>query len=304
MPGLSRTALYRLSAEAEGFLADLADRDRAANTLAAYRRDLVAYEAFLGRRGLTVAAAGEDDVAAYLAAMEAAGRRPASVARALVALRSLHRWCGSDAAGSVDGPAQTTPDPAVLSEEEAVALVESVGGRGGGATARRDRALLELLYATGARISEVVGLDVGTVEGGLARLGGRNPRAVPYGAPAASALADWLEPSGRVAMGGRAARRGGALFLNQRGGRLSRQWGWSVVRAAGERVSLAGRMSPQVLRHSFAVHLEARGAPPGAVQQLLFGQPAILDIDELVAGYRRWHPRAIHEPAPGCAPSR
>ena len=302
MPGLSRPALARLSAEAERFLADLEDRGRAANTLAAYRRDLVAYEAFLARRGLTVAAAGQDDVAAYLAAMEEAGRRPASVARALVALRSLHRWCGNDAAGLVDGPAQATPEPAVLSEAEAAALVESVGGRGGGATARRDRALLELLYATGARISEAVGLDVGAVEGGLARLGGRNPRVVPYGAPAAAALDDWLGPSGRAEAGGRAAGRGGALFLNQRGGRLSRQWGWSVVRAAGERVSLAGRMGPHVLRHSFAVHLEARGAPPAAVQQLLFGQPAVLDIDELMAGYRRWHPRAIDGAGGGWGP--
>jgi len=301
MPRLSRPAPPRLSPEAEGFLADLEDRGRAANTLAAYRRDLAAYEAFLADRRLTVAGAGEDDVTAYLTAMEAAGRRPASMARALVALRSLHRWCGSDAARSVDGPSQVSSEPALLTEAEAAALVESVGGPGGGATARRDRALLELLYATGARISEAVGLDVRDVEGGLVHLGGRNPRAVPYGAPAGAALAAWLRPTGRVAMGGRPAATGdagGALFLNQQGGRLSRQWGWSVVRAAGDRAGLAGRMGPHVLRHSFAVHLAVRGAPPAAVQQLLFGQPAPFTLDELVAVYRRRHPRGICEPAP------
>lgn len=296
MPGLSSLrAAAVLSEEAVGFLADLERRGRAANTLAAYRRDLVAYERFLAGRGLGVTGAGETDVAAYLAAMEAAGRRPASVARALVALRSLHRWCGNDAAGAVDRPETVAAIPAVLTEPEAAALVGAVPGSG--ATERRDRALLELLYATGARISEAVGLSVADVAGGLARLGGRNPRVVPYGDPAASALDAWLGPAGRPSLGQAAGPGGGpppagALFLNQRGGRLSRQWGWSVVRSAGDRVGLAGRLGPHVLRHSFAVHLAGRGAPPGVVHQLLVGQPAVLGTDELVVGYRRWHPRA------------
>jgi len=225
--------------------------------------------------------------------MEAAGRRPASVARALVALRSLHRWCGSDAARSVDRPEPVTADPAVLTEAEAAALVEAVAGSA--ATARRDRALLELLYATGARISEAVGLAVGDVEGGLARLGGRNLRLVPYGGPAADAVASLVATRSVVT-----ARAGEdvPLFVNQRGGRLSRQWGWSVVRTAGERAGLAGRLGPHVLRHSFGVHLTAGGAPPGAVQQLLVGSPAVLPIEDLVEGYRRWHPRSGEQRAP------
>lgn len=281
-----------LSPEAEGFLADLAERGRAPNTLAAYRRDLAAYERFLDERRLTVALAGEPDVLAYVATLEAVGRRPASVARALVALRALHRWCGSDAAAAVGGPGAPSDDRAVLREGEVAALVTSPGGRS--ATARRDRALLELLYATGGRISEVVGLSVTDVGDGLARLGGRNPRPVPYGDPAAEALAAWLAPAGRGEMAGDRDPGGGpaALFLNQRGGRLSRQWGWSVVRAHGERAGLAGRLGPHVLRNSFAAHLAARGAPPGVVQQLLVGQPAALPVAALVEGYRRWHPRA------------
>ncbi len=294
-PGRGGTSL---SDAALGFLADLEERGRAANTLAAYRRDLVAYERFLSGRHLTVVEAGERDVAAYLAAMEAAGRRPASMARALVALRSLHRWCGNDAAGSVDRPEPVSAGTAVLTEAEAAALVGSVAGNG--PTARRDRALLELLYATGARISEAVGLSVGDIEGGLARLGGRNPRVVPYGAPAAAALTSLV-----AARGGKS---GGAddrtLFLNQRGGRLSRQWGWSVVRSAGERAGLTGRLGPHVLRHSFAVHLADGGASPGAVQQLFVGQPAPLAEADLVDGYARWHPRSGKQRDPGMPRSR
>ena len=286
-----------LTDAAEAFLADLADRGRSPNTLAAYRRDLAAYERYLAGHHLSVAQAGDEEVAAYVTALEGAGRRPASVARAVVAVRALHRWCGSDVVVAVDTP---TPvgyaDRAVLSPSEAVALVESA--RGGSAIARRDRALLELLYATGGRISEVVGLDVDDVARGMARLGGadgRNTRAVPYGEPAGAALTAWLSPPGRSAMGGRPGQTR-ALFLNRQGGRLSRQWGWSVVRSHGGRVGLAERLSPNVLRHSFAAHLTAGGAPPAAVHQLLVGTPAVLSTEELAAGYRRWHPRARRKP--------
>lgn len=295
-PGRGGTSL---SDAALGFLADLEERGRAANTLAAYRRDLVAYELFLAGRRLSVVEAGEHDVAEYLAAMEAAGRRPASMARALVALRSLHRWCGNDVAGSVNRPEPVSAGTAVLTEAEAAALVESVAGND--PTERRDRALLELLYATGARISEAVGLSVGDVDGGLARLGGRNPRLVPYGTPTAAALASLVAARGDGSGGAGDDR---ALFLNQSGGRLSRQWGWCVVRSAGERAGLSGRLGPHVLRHSFAVHLADGGAPPGAVQQLLVGQPALLADADLVDGYGRWHPRSGKQRDPGMPRSR
>ncbi|MGH9178920.1 MAG: tyrosine-type recombinase/integrase [Acidimicrobiales bacterium] len=287
-----------LSPDAEGFLADLAQRGRAANTVAAYRRDLATYERFLHGRGLSVPQAGEDDVAAYVAALTAAGRKPASVARAVVVLRALHRWCGSDAAVEVATPEPDRADPSVLTEAEAAALVGSP--RGNSAVARRDRALLEVLYATGARISEVVGLCLGDVAGGVARLGGPRPRVVPYGRPAADAIEVWTARGGRDAMAGPGrAGPSDALFLNQRGGRLSRQWGWSVVRHHGEQVGMAGRLAPHVLRHSFAVHLAGRGAPAAVVQQLLVGLPDVLSLDELVEGYRRWHPRALRTTSQG-----
>lgn len=233
---------------------------------------------------------------AYVAALTAAGRRPSSVARALVALRSLHRWCGSDAAGHVGGPGPRPADPSVLSEDEVASLIDSAGGAS--ATARRDRALLEVLYATGARISEAVGLSLDDVEDGLVRFGGRRPRVVPYGEAAADALAAWCSPGGRETMaraGGGRAGSATALFLNQRGGRLSRQWGWEMVRSCGDRLGWHERLGPHVLRHSFAVHLARRGAAPAALQQLLVGVPRVLSDEELLDCYRRWHPRSFRD---------
>lgn len=280
-----------LSDEAEAFLASLRASDRAENTVAAYRRDLAAYERYLGVQRLSVGEAGEADVASYVAALNASGRRPSSVARALVAVRGLHRWCGSDAARGVGGPGLVPAAGNVLSEDEVAHLLDACDGTG--PVERRDRALLETLYATGARISEVVGLSTADVGGGMARIGGRSARVVPYGEPAAGALDAWLS-DGRAAM----AVGAGPLFVNQRGGPLSRQWGWALVRAAAGRVGLGARLGPHVLRHSFAVHLAASGAPPGAVQQLLVGQPVTLGPDELVERYRRWHPRARHRAVP------
>jgi integrase/recombinase XerD len=285
-----------LSDEAEALLSSLAAQDRAANTLAAYRRDLASYERYLASQELSVARADGDDVASYVAALDAAGRRPSSVARALVAVRALHRWCGSDAARDVDGPGRTPPAGNVLGEDEVARLLDAYDGDD--PVSLRDRAVLETLYATGARISEVVGLATTDVADGVARLGGRSARAVPYGAPAARALDEWLA-NGRAAM----AVGRGPLFVNQRGGPLSRQWGWAITRAAADRVGLGEHFGPHVLRHSFAVHLAARGAPPGALQQLLVGQPVFLGPDELVERYRRWHPRAGPGPVPGTSAS-
>lgn len=281
-----------LSGEAEAFLASLRAQDRADNTVAAYRRDLASYERHLASHGLSVAAAGEADVEAYVAALNEAGRRPSSVARALVAVRALHRWCGSDAARLVGGPGFRPVAGNVLTEHEVAALLD--GCEGEGPVERRDRALLETLYATGARISEVVGLSTTDVGDGVARIRGRNARVVPYGEAAAEALDAWLS-GGREAM----ASVDRSLFVNQRGGPLSRQWGWALVRAAADRMGLGARLGPHVLRHSFAVHLAAHGAPPGAVHQLLVGQPVMLGSDELVERYRRWHPRAVRRPVPG-----
>ena len=252
----------------------------------------MAYERFLADRGRKVREAGEADAEAYVMALTSAGRRPSSVTRALVALRALHRWCGSDTAAFIGSPQPSSAEPSVLSEAEVAALLEVA--RGASATSRRDRALLEVLYATGARISEVVGLSFDDVENGLARFAGRWPRVVPYGEPAAEALAAWRSSGGRETMAVTTGAAGGgtaAVFLNHRGGRLSRQWGWEVVRSHGDRVGLRERLGPHVLRHSFAAHLAGRGAPPTAVRQMLVGRPRVLDDEGLRGAYRQWHPR-------------
>ncbi len=291
------------------------ERGLAANTLSAYRRDLRRYEAFLRARGIEdPATIGEDTVATYLHDLESAvdedGRQrfaPSSIARALVAVRSFHGFCAAeglldeDPSEEVGAPRVPQGIPKALSEEEVTQLLDAVPGDA--ARARRDRAILETLYATGVRISELVGLDVGDVdlEAGTARVLGKGDRerVVPVGRSARAAVDAYL-------VGGRAelvrpgrAHRTEALFLNARGGRLTRQGCWKIVGRAGERVGLAGRLSPHVLRHSAATHMLDHGADIRVVQELL-GHVSIsttqvytkVSPERLRAVYEAAHPRA------------
>jgi len=256
------------------------ERGRSANTLAAYRRDLAAYAEFLDGRGLAAAAVTEPVVEDYLGFLRAAGRAPASVARALVSVRSLHRFM-EDEGRSATNPAEEVARPKVpaglpkaLSEEEVAALLGSVVGDG--PVARRDRAILEILYGCGLRVSELVGLSLGDLDPGAGLLRafgkGAKERVVPVGRLAAEALAEWLTPGGRPELvPDRWARRGDAeaVFLNTRGGRLSRQGAWGIVRGHGETVGLDDRLSPHVLRHSCATHMLDHGADIRVVQELL-----------------------------------
>ncbi len=253
-------------------------------------------------------------VEAYLATLAAAGRAPASRARALVAIRGLHAFChdergaASDPTVDVSGPRVPAGLPKALGEEEVAALLAAV--RGDGAVACRDRAILETLYATGMRISELSGCDVTDLDldAGLARVLGKGgkERIVPLGRYAARALEDWLA-SGRPALlsaaaaAGRRPPRGdnAALFISTRGRRMGRQAIWVVVRAAAGAVGLADRVTPHVLRHSFATHLLAHGADVRVVQELL-GHASITttQIYTKVSGehlhrvYDAAHPRA------------
>jgi integrase/recombinase XerD len=300
-----------LSREAEEFLSWLAvERGRAANTVSAYRRDLTAYEEFLTGRGLAIGEVTEPVVEDYVAFLRAAGRKPSSVARALVAVRALHRFCvdeGSataDPTGEVGTPRVPQGLPKALSEAEVERLLGAVVGDG--AVARRDRALLEVLYGGGLRISEAVGLSLTDLdlEAGVLRAFGKGSkeRVVPVGRLAREALEAWLAPSGRVAMTpARWARRGDAeaVFLNQRGGRLSRQGAWAIVRRYGDRAGLGDRLTPHVLRHSCATHMLDHGADIRVVQELL-GHASIattqvytrVSADRLREVYDRAHPRA------------
>jgi integrase/recombinase XerD len=298
-----------LPLEAEEHLTWLAaERGRSQNTLAAYRRDLAQYVAWLAGRGLDDVATG--DVEAYVAHLRGTGKAPASIARAVVAVRGLHRFLAEEGDATRDpGAAVATPRvprglPKALTEEEIGSLLASVVGFD--PPARRDRAILEVLYGTGVRISELVGLSLGDVDvdGGFLRAFGKGSkeRVVPLIGHAARAMHEWLAPSGRGAMEPeRWARRGDAdaVFLNARGGRLTRQGAWGIIRGHADRVGLGDRLSPHVLRHSCATHLLDHGADIRVVQELL-GHASIsttqvytlVSQQRLRAAYEAAHPRA------------
>ena len=311
MPGRLSGPRVPLPDEAEEFLSWLAvERGRSANTLAAYRRDLEAYQEFLVARTVALGDVTERLVQDYLGFLRAARRAPASVARALVTVRSLHRFLEQEGlseqnpAGDVDPPRVPAGLPKPLSEDDVATLLAGVVGHD--AIARRDRAILEVLYACGLRVSELVGLSIGDLdlEAGLLRAFGKGAkeRVVPVGRIATAALGDWLSPSGRGALvPARWARRGDAeaVFLNTRGGRLSRQGAWGVVRHYGDKAGLGDRLTPHVLRHSCATHMLDRGADIRVVQELL-GHASIsttqvytrVSTERLRQAYDRAHPRA------------
>ena len=300
-----------LSDAAEEFLTWLAvERGRAANTLAAYRRDLLRYHGHLAPQGLSPSDAAPDDVARFARSLPREGLAPASVTRIMAAVRGLHRYCAveglrpDDPAADVETPARPRGLPKALSVDQVTALIESANGDD--SAALRDQAMLEVLYGTGCRISELTGMSLADVDlfEGLVRVMGKGAkeRIVPLGRHAAAALGQWLTPAGRGGMEpARWARRGDAeaVFLNQRGGRLSRQGVWLVVRRYGDATGLLPLLTPHVLRHSCATHMLDGGADIRFVQELL-GHASIsttqvytkVSNEKLWATYRAAHPRA------------
>lgn len=296
---------------AEDFLAWLViEKGRASNTVESYRRDLLRYQGHLGRRGTDTLSATADDIVAFVHVLQGEGLAAASVTRTLVAVRGLHRHLVADEK-RLDDPAVDVEIPQVprglpkaLTVAEVASVIDAVAGAGH--VARRDRAILETLYGTGARVSELVGMSFADVDlhDGLIRLLGKGgtERIVPLGGHAASALQQWFEPQGRPQMEPeRWARRSDAdaVFLNQRGARLSRQGAWGVVRRYATEVGLSDRLSPHVLRHSCATHMLDHGADIRTVQELL-GHASIsttqvytkVSIERLMNVYRAAHPRA------------
>ena len=300
-----------LPLDAEEFLSWLTvERGRSVNTIAAYRRDLNAYCAYLARHHRTLDAVTEADIERYVQSQQREGKAATSVARSLVAVRSLHRFLAEEGrmarnpAAAVESPKVPQGLPKPLSEAEVESLLASVVGHG--PLERRDRAILEVLYGTGIRISELVGLSMGDVDlaDRVMRVFGKgsHERVVPIGRFAADALTDWLATSGRGALvPDRWARRGDAeaVFLNARGGRLSRQGAWGIVRAYADRVGLGDRLSPHVLRHSCATHMLDHGADIRVVQELL-GHASVattqvytlVSAERLRSVYENAHPRA------------
>jgi integrase/recombinase XerD len=309
-----------LPRSAEEFLSWLeVERGRSPRTLSAYRRDLGAYagigsEAGGGGSVATIDEATPADVAAYVATLRRS-HSAASVARALSSIRGFHRFLveegmrGDDP--TVDLPGVSVADllPKALSEEETERLLGAVVGTG--PAFLRDRALLEVLYGTGARVSEVVGLNLGDVAEAvestdmpLVRVFGKGSkeRVVPVGRMARDALAQWLSGEGRPHLEPAKWKKrsdADAVFLNARGGRLSRVGAFGVVKKYATRVGLADRVSPHVLRHSCATHMLARGADIRVVQELL-GHASIattqrytkVSPEHLRRAYEGAHPRA------------
>jgi len=309
-----RTALHEAL---DGYLAHLTvERGLAANTLGAYRRDLTRYVDFLVSQGRARPQdVTERDVEDFVLAVRTGADDRArlvasSSARAVVAIRGWHRFLvlegvtTGDAAHDVRPPAQPKRLPKAISVDDVARLLEAAS-LGEGPVPLRDRALLELLYSTGARISEAVGVDVDDLDRtpgqGAVRLFGKGSkeRVVPVGSYALEALDAYLV-RGRPALAG-AGRGTPAVFLNTRGARLSRQSAWAVLRTAAERsgIAAADRVSPHTLRHSFATHLLGGGADIRVVQELL-GHASVTTTqiytavtpDSLREVYLTSHPRA------------
>ena len=307
----------------------MVERGLAAHTLEAYRRDLDRYAAALAARGRTVI--GEvttGDVAAFLAGLRAGDAEhpplaASSAGRAVVAVRGLHAFAAAegltreDPARPVRPPAPPRRLPKAISVTEIERLLQAAGA-GDGPAPLRDRALLELLYGTGARISEAIGLDIDDLDlvigddparvpaavrvpaaFRLAGKGGRQ-RMVPAGSYAREALEAYLvRARPTFAMAARRGPASPAVFLNARGGRLTRQGAWAALRAAAGRAGLA-EVSPHTLRHSFATHLLDGGADVRVVQELL-GHASVtttqvytlVTVDRLREVYAAAHPRAL-----------
>jgi integrase/recombinase XerD len=309
----SRTRLA-VESVVRSYLEHLAvERGVAGNTLASYRRDLGRYLGYLTSRGVTVLD-GVDGTAVsgflgYLREgdVEHPPLSASSAARAVVAVRGLHRFAVLDGLVEVDVARDVRPPtpprrlPKAISVDEVEQLLDAAS-IDGTPLAVRDRALLEMLYATGARISEAVrvavdDLDLGARSVLLSGKGGKQRR-VPVGSFAAAALEAYLV---RVRPALAAKGRGSpALFLNARGGSLSRQSAWTVLHDAADRAGLASGVSPHTLRHSFATHLMEGGADVRVVQELL-GHSSVtttqiytlVTVDQLREVYAATHPRAI-----------
>lgn len=302
--------------EAEAYLLWLAvQKGRTTNTLAAYRRDLTRYVEWLGGRGVTIATAGEQDVVELVQSLRRDGRAPSSVARQVAVVRGLHRYVANeqgvaDPTVRLESPRRAAGIPKALSEEQVERLFETVE-QATGPVGQRDVALLEVLYGCGLRISEATGLSLADVdmESRLVRAfgKGRKERIVPVGRAAHHALAAWFD-EGRPALvpaRWRSREDEVAVFLNQRGGRLTRQGGWLVLSGHARRAGLADVVSPHVLRHSCATHMLDRGADIRAVQELL-GHATIstTQLYTKVATERLWraydaaHPRATRRLEP------
>jgi integrase/recombinase XerD len=302
------------------------ERGLSENTVSAYRRDLAGYAAWLREQGIDDTAAVSSTTLASFIADRAAAQPPiaaSSLARLQSSVRGLHRFLAregiepADPSSSLRPPKQPRRLPKALTIDQVEQLLDasgpapsmaadvSGGPTGGGAApgdlmGMRDRALLELLYATGARVSEIVQLDVDdAAHGDVLRVRGKGSkeRIVPVGSYARAAVDAYLiRARPELSLRGRATPK---LFLGARGAPLSRQSAWLIIQSAAERAHLTAHVSPHTLRHSFATHLLQGGADVRVVQELL-GHASVattqiytyVSVDALRDVYATSHPRA------------
>ena len=299
-----------LDPSAEDFLTWLAvERGRAPNTIIAYRRDLLAYEEFCGTRAERLAREPAGSGTPHRRTHRP-GVQPGVSVASITVIRGLYRFRAEE---GVDGKDPTTDLPAprvgqrlpkAISEDEVIRLLDAASGAA--PCDLRDRAMLELLYCTGMRVGELTGLSIGDIgwETGLVRVLGKGSkeRLVPTGRYAEQSLERWLDQGGRPELAPRRwARRGDAeaVFLNARGGRLTRQGAWGVIVKRARIAGLEGKVHPHVLRHSCATHMLARGADVRVVQELL-GHSSVattqvytrVTVEHLRSAYEAAHPRS------------
>jgi tyrosine recombinase XerD len=297
---------------AERFLAWLQiEQGRAEKTIEAYRRDLRDYEDWLATRRVSSQTAQSRDVEAFVAYLRKHGKAARSVARQFAAVRMLHKYLvvegerDDDPAALVDGVKVPSGLPKPLREDDVTLLIAAITGDD--SFARRDRALVEFLYATGARISEACGLSLGDIDmqDSLVRLLGKGnkERIVPFGRSAHAALSDWFDEGGRamrVPKRWKSRDNSDAVFLGVHGTRLTRQAAFHIVRKYAALAGIKEEVSPHSLRHSCATHMLVHGADLRIVQELL-GHASVsttqiytkVDDELLVSVYRESHPRAV-----------
>ena len=298
----------------EAFLTTLLlERGRSTNTLVAYRHDLTRFLAWLAESGVSLEAADDDVIVRHLEALHVAQLAASSRRRAAMTIRSFFRWRTSEGltSGTVGRdlamPRVADAVPKAISEEQVSQVLAACVGVD--ATGYRDRAMLEVLYGTGMRISELVGLERSAVDldDGMARVFGKGSkeRLVPLAGYAMRALVEYLGPAGRPRLEpARWARRGDAdaVFLNGRGGRLTRQGAWLIVRGYADMAGLGDVVHPHVFRHSCATHMIEHGADIRTVQELL-GHASLsttqrytrVTAERLRAVFVAAHPRATLE---------
>lgn len=294
----------------EAFLSWLTvEKGRASNTIISYRRDLMAYELWLSEHKLKITNVKASHLDDLIDERRASGEAVASTARLLAAVRMLHGYLLSeqvrkdDPTALLEGVRVPLGIPHPLSEDEVQNLLGAVVGES--ADVLRDRALLEFLYATGARISEVCGLNIEDLDlnNSMVRLFGKGSkeRLVPFGRIAGKALEEYLRRDGRQSLMPEVWRSSSdrdAVFLTNRGLRMNRQKAWEIVRVAGVRAGITRQLSPHVMRHSCATHMLEHGADLRIVQEML-GHATIsttqvytrVSPELLFQVYKKSHPR-------------